>query len=173
MNNIVFIGFMGVGKSTIAYRLSKMKNMEIIDTDKEIENRTKMTVSEIFETHGEEWFRDQETNLLKELKDLDNTIISCGGGIVLRKENRLLLKEVGCVILLSANVYTIHKRVNMNDRRPLLKEKKSKEYIAKVLKERKKFYDESADIKVTINHKTVPMICNEVIRKLKEKEINC
>lgn len=173
MNNIVFIGFMGVGKSTIAYRLSKMKKMDIIDTDKEIEKKEGMSISEIFEVYGEAWFRDKETELLRELRNCENTIISCGGGIVLREENRMLLKQVGCVILLSANVYTIHKRVNMNDRRPLLKEKKSKEYIAKVLKERKEFYDESADIKVSINHKTVPMICNEVIRKLKEKETNC
>jgi len=173
MNNIVFIGFMGVGKSTIAYKLSKMNGMKILDTDREIESREGKKISEIFEIHGEDYFREKETQLLKELTHYENTIISCGGGIVLRQENRKLLKQVGCVVLLTANVYTIHKRINRNDRRPLLKEKRTKEYIAGMLKSRKELYETSADIKVSINHKTVSMICNEIIRKMEGRNFRC
>ncbi|MFV0363962.1 MAG: shikimate kinase [Suipraeoptans sp.] len=167
MRNIVFIGFMGVGKSTIAYKISKMRRMKIIDTDKEIEKKVGMKVADIFEKHGEEYFRDMETNLLYELQGERNLLISCGGGVVLREKNREIIHNTGTVVLLSASAYTIHNRVSRNDRRPLARGK-SRHEISKMLKSRQGFYKESADVIVSINHKTVSMICSEVLRKVEE-----
>ena len=89
--NIVLIGFMGTGKSTIAKHLSRRYGMEIVEMDREIEEREGMRIPEIFEQKGEKYFRECETNLLKEIQNYSNKIISCGGGAVLREEN---IKEI-------------------------------------------------------------------------------
>jgi len=95
--NISLIGFMGSGKSSVGRELARMRHMEFIDTDELIEKRIHMSISDIFTTLGEERFREIETETLLSLKGLNNIIISCGGGIVLREENRrFILNETTC-----------------------------------------------------------------------------
>ena len=85
--NIVLIGFMGAGKTTVSDYLSTMFDMDIIEMDQEITDREEMSIPDIFATYGEEYFRDLETSLLVELQDRKNVIISCGGGTALRENN--------------------------------------------------------------------------------------
>ena len=106
-NNIILIGFMGVGKSAISRRLKKLTDMKEVDTDAMIVERENMSISDIFAQKGEEAFRNMETELLRELKQEKNLIISCGGGMALRDENALIMKEAGTVVWLKARPETI------------------------------------------------------------------
>lgn len=101
--NIMLIGFMGVGKTTVSSYLKKILNMQTVDTDALIEEKEGLSISEIFEKYGESYFRDSETNILIELQKRKQIIVSCGGGIVLRDENIKIMKANAKVILLTAN----------------------------------------------------------------------
>ena len=127
--NILLIGFMGTGKSTISRRLHKLLEMKEIDTDALIASREGMSISDIFATKGEEAFRNMETELLRELKNERNLIISCGGGMALRDENAEIMKEAGTVVWLTAKPETILKRVEHDESRPLLRGNKNVPFI--------------------------------------------
>ncbi|MGF6990914.1 shikimate kinase [Lachnospiraceae bacterium PM6-15] len=170
MKNIYFIGFMGVGKSTISYRVSRILKKKIIDTDRELEKRQGKAIHEIFTEKGELYFRKLESELLREISQQTDLIISCGGGMILKEENRKLMKDSGIVVLLTATINTIYRRVALNDRRPLLKGKKTKAHLRAMYSKREPIYKELADIEVSINRKTVSMISEEVITKVKEIE---
>lgn len=86
--NIVLIGFMGAGKSTVSEYLSRKYNMDTVEMDQIIAEREKMSISDIFSVHGEEYFRDLETNLLIEMQAKTNTVISCGGGVPMREKRK-------------------------------------------------------------------------------------
>ena len=112
MENVILIGFMGCGKSTVGLRLSYRLRRTIVDTDKEIEKEEKRTISDIFATDGEAYFRNLETDCLRKLNDsAGNQIISVGGGLPVREENRALLHELGQVFYLRAEGETIYERV--------------------------------------------------------------
>lgn len=100
--NIVLIGFMGSGKSTIGKALSRIKGMEFIDTDELIEARQSMTIKEIFERFGESRFREIERDTISSLTDVDGCVISVGGGAVMKEENFGILKHIGITIFLDA-----------------------------------------------------------------------
>ena len=108
--NIVLIGFMGTGKSSVASQLHQMYHMEIAEMDQIIVEREGISIPQIFETKGDAYFRKLETDLLRELQGKDNMIISCGGGAALREENVKAMKENGYVVLLTATPETIFKR---------------------------------------------------------------
>ncbi len=117
--NVSLIGFMGSGKSSVGRELARMRSMEFIDTDELIEKRMNMSIPDIFSTLGEERFRDIESETLFSLRGLDNIIISCGGGIVLRDENRrFLVNETECFWLYTSAVESLN-RITDNSR-PLL-----------------------------------------------------
>ena len=105
--NLVLIGFMGTGKTTISNTLQHIFAMDVIEMDQMIEEREGMSISEIFETYGEQYFRDAETNLLIEMQERKNVVISCGGGTPLREVNVAEMKKNGKVILLTAEPETI------------------------------------------------------------------
>ena len=135
--NIVLIGFMGAGKTTVSDYLSTMFDMDIIEMDQEITDREEMSIPDIFATYGEEYFRDLETNLLVELQDRKNVIISCGGGTALRENNVAEMKKNGRVVLLTASPETIYERVKDSDDRPVLKGRKNVDGIAELMEQRR------------------------------------
>ena len=140
--NTSLIGFMGSGKSSVGRELARLRGMEFIDTDELIEKRMNMTISEIFTTLGEERFRDIESETLFSLKGLNNIIISCGGGIVLRDENRrFLVNETGCFWLYTSAEESLT-RITDNSR-PLLAGDDRHKKAHELFEKRKPLYAQS------------------------------
>ena len=165
-NNIILIGFMVTGKSAISRRLNKLIHMKEVDTDALIAEREGMSISDIFARKGEEAFRNMETELLKELKNEKNLIISCGGGMALRDENAAIMKEVGTVVWLKATPQTILKRVKHDDNRPLLRGNKNVEFIGNLLAQRSPKYEAAAHFSVITDNRTIQSISEEIIKRL-------
>src|SRR5690554_180913 len=122
LKNIVLIGFMGTGKSTIGKRLAEKLNMKYIDIDQYIEDKHGMSISDIFSNKGEPYFRELEKEAAKELSNLTGTVIATGGGIVLNTENIENLRRNGIIICLKADVDTILRNTSSSHNRPLLKQ---------------------------------------------------
>ncbi len=167
--NIVLIGFMGTGKTTIASYLQDVFGMTLVETDKEIEEQEGKSVSQIFEEKGEDYFRDRESALLKEYEGEINLVISCGGGMPLREENVKVMKEIGFVVLLTASPKEIMKRLKGSEGRPLLKDRFTEEGIQELMDERKDKYEAAADLIVDTDHRNPAQICGEMITRLEEK----
>lgn len=164
--NLVLIGFMGCGKTTVAEHLCKALQMECVEMDEEIAGREGMSIPQIFEQHGEEYFRDLETSLLTELQKKKNLVISCGGGAPLRSENVREMKKNGKVIWLTASPETICERVKGDHSRPLLEGRKSAEAIAKLMESRREKYENAADIRIVTDQKTAEQITEEILEIL-------
>lgn len=146
MDNIILIGYMGSGKSTVGRALAHYKNWPLIDTDIYIEEKQGKEISRIFAEEGESYFRNLETETLEELLKRDgNYIISVGGGLPMRKENRELLSKLGTVIFLRASVDTVLKRLEKDQNRPLLQVEDRKQKITEMLALRNPVYAEAAD----------------------------
>ncbi len=168
--NIVLIGFMGAGKSTISDYLSTMFAMDIVEMDQVIANREEMSIPDIFATYGEEYFRDLETNLLIEMQSHKNTVISCGGGAALRERNVAEMKKNGKVVLLTASPETIYDRVKDSDDRPVLNGRKNVKGISELMEQRREKYEVAADIVINTDNKTVLQICEELVQRLTETD---
>lgn len=166
--NIVLIGFMGSGKSTVSDYLSMMFAMDVIEMDQVIAEQQEMSIPDILETYGEEYFRNLETNLLVEMQSRQNVIISCGGGVAMRDENVAEMKKNGRVVLLTASPQTVYERVKDSGERPLLSGNKNVEYIAGLMEKRREKYEAAADIVIQTDGKTVLQICEELVTKLVE-----
>lgn len=164
--NIMLIGFMGTGKSTVSSYLSKWLDMEEVDLDAMIATNAKMSIPELFEQYGETYFRDLETKALLEVQEREQLIVSCGGGIVLRDENVNAMKEHGKIVLLTATPETIYERVKDNKSRPILNGNMNVEYIARLMEKRRERYLHCADIIIDTDNKSVKQISEEMIQKL-------
>lgn len=135
---------MGSGKTSIGRLVSQRLGFQFIDTDAVIVERQGMQVSEMFERHGEAWFREQETSALRSLGILNRAIISTGGGIVTRPENHPILQELGFVVWLTASEDVIFERVSRNKKRPLLQTANPRETVQRLLQERHHLYESTA-----------------------------
>jgi hypothetical protein len=166
--NIILIGFMGAGKSTVSQYLKDVFAMHVVEMDQLIAEREDMSIPDIFATYGEEYFRNLETNLLIEMQATKNTIVSCGGGAALREQNVKEMKKNGKVVLLTAAPETILNRVKDSDDRPLLNGNKNVEFIANMMEQRRQKYETAADVIIHTDNKSVLQICEEMIAKLKE-----
>lgn len=164
MQNIFLIGFMGAGKSTVAAWLAEHQGMRLIEMDRQIEQQEQMSISKIFETRGEEYFRRLETELLVGLQDQADTVVSCGGGAAMRQCNVEAMKKSGIVVYLSAAPETVYARVKDNHDRPLLEGNMNVEYIADLLKMRLPHYLSAADMTVETDGREVKDICGEILR---------
>lgn len=158
--NIVLIGFMGSGKSTVGRELHHRLGYPLVDMDQVIEQRARKPISAIFTDEGEEAFRDMETKLLKELgtPNAPRRIISTGGGIIGREENRRLLRQLGYVVWLHAPMAVILERTAKNRERPLLHTDDPVARIETLMATRRPLYEEAAHLKV----ETSGLDCNEL-----------
>ena len=170
--NIVLIGFMGAGKSTISEFLKTAFAMDVIEMDQIIAQRQGMSISDIFETYGEQYFRDLETNLLIEMQSRSNVVISCGGGTPMRECNVVEMKKNGRVVLLTAKPETILDRVKNNHDRPLIENNKTVPFIADLMEKRRAKYEAAADIVIETDGKSELEICEEMIHRLREADAN-
>ena len=165
MKNIVLIGYMGCGKSTIAKELQKKLNISIFDTDAIIVKEQRRSINDIFTQEGESAFRDMETNLLSRLCDSSSEcIISTGGGMPVREENRTLLKKCGTVFFLKASTDTILEHVKNDTERPLLKDPDRRGKIDRMLSERTPIYEGVGDYIIETDGKTVEQVVEEILR---------
>lgn len=165
-NNIFLIGFMGAGKSTIAKALCKELNMQLVEMDARIVEEQKMSINDIFAQYGEDYFRDVESQLILTLGEEGNTIVSCGGGVVVRPQNTDYMKKSGKVVFLSATPETIYERVKNSTDRPILNGHMNVEYIAELMEKRRALYEAAADIKIDTDGKNRSAICKEIMDRL-------
>ncbi|MEM7147739.1 MAG: shikimate kinase [Verrucomicrobiota bacterium] len=150
-HNITLIGFMGSGKTTIGQELAPSLDFAFIDTDNLIVAQAGKSIPDIFADHGEDHFRDIESQTLAGLAEKSGNVIATGGGIILRPENRSLLQEIGFTVWLDASEDTIFDRVSRNRERPLLHTDNPRETIAQLLEQRRPLYQEAADLVVSTN----------------------
>lgn len=168
MGNVILIGFMGCGKSSVAVKLSYRMKQSVTDTDKLIEKKQGKTITEIFAQEGEEAFREMETEALKSLKETaKNQIISVGGGVPVKEENRILMKEIGKVVYLRARPETLYERVKDDTGRPLLQCDDPLDKIKTLLEERKEAYEAAADLIVDVDDKNYGQILYEIERGMR------
>lgn len=159
MRNIVLVGFMGTGKSTVGRQLAQLLNWNFIDTDNEIEERTNMTINDIFQIHGESRFRSEERLVVQSVSQQENVVIATGGGTIINPLNWEDLNRDGFVIELYAALEDIIVRVGSNRDRPLLKG--SEEGIKKLWSERQKYYGQ-AQYKIDTTGKNVDQVVAEI-----------
>ncbi|MCM3704550.1 MULTISPECIES: shikimate kinase [Cytobacillus] len=161
MKPIYLIGFMGSGKTTIGKELAACLNQEVIDTDEEIVKRENKNINDIFAQHGEEFFRSLESKILNEMDDREG-VITTGGGIVIKPENRKRLSETGIVFFLYASPEEIFKRIEKDQTRPLLKGDK-KRLIHELYEKRMPLYKETAHVIIDTTNKDKAEIIQEII----------
>ena len=170
MGNVVLIGFMGCGKSSVAVKLSYRLKRQMTDTDRLIEKKQGKSIREIFEQDGEEAFRQMETQTLQELKETaKNQVISVGGGTPVREENRTLMKEIGKVVYLRAKAETLYERLKKDTNRPLLQggDEDLKTKIQGLLEKRSSAYEEAADLIIDVDDKPFGQVLYEIERGIR------
>ena len=164
--NIIFIGFMGAGKTSVGRAVSRRFHMDFLDTDEYIEEKAGMSVSEIFRTAGEDGFRRMETEALQALeKEAENCVISAGGGLPLREENRELLKKLGTVIYLKVSPETVKERLKGDTTRPLLAGPDPEKKIRELLEYREPLYEQAAHYIVDVNGRAPEATGEEAAQK--------
>lgn len=169
--NIVLTGFMATGKTQISKCISNMLSMPVIDTDAEIEKAEGISISEIFEKFGEEYFRKKETEIILKISYIDKSIISTGGGSVLNPQNIEALRKNGIIFNLDADFETISERVKSAAKTRPLMNGQSIENIKKRFNSRKKFYD-NCDYKIKISNQKSPIDhANDIINILKKEKL--
>lgn len=162
-DNIFLIGFMGAGKSTIARLLTKATGKKLVEMDARIVEEQGMSINDIFAQYGESRFRDIESQLILTIGDEGNTIVSCGGGVVVRPENTEFMKKNGKIVFLAATPETIYNRVKDGTDRPILNGHMNVEYIAELMEKRRALYEAAADIRIDTDGKTAQQICDEIL----------
>ena len=167
VKSIVLIGMMGAGKSTVGDCLHRRTGFPRLDTDEIVMSKFGMRISKVFSAHGENKFRDAETEALQTLASDEPVVIVTGGGIILREENRNLLKRLGAVVWLEADEETLFKRASRADSRPLLQRRNPRKAFAQMLKARVPLYAKVADIRVDTSALTDEEVAVAVLVKLR------
>jgi len=137
------LGLSGSGKSTVGPRLAQALGLPWVDTDAVLAREAGQTIPEIFQTEGEEGFRNRETTVLEKTAAGPASVVSCGGGIILRERNRQTIAATGLRIYLRADPATLVRRLQSSHARPLLAGENREASLAKLLAERTPFYEES------------------------------
>lgn len=165
---VTLIGYRGCGKSSIAPLIANALHCDWVDSDREIERHAGMSIAEIFAQHGEDHFRDLESDVLQNLcRSANPVVIAAGGGAILREENRIALKAAGPVIWLTADVVVLAERIQRDAatdaNRPSLTGVGVVDEIRQVLEARLPLYQDSATSTVSTDNRTVDQICETVL----------
>lgn len=167
-SNVILIGPMGAGKTTIGRHLAKALGFRFADSDKEIERRTGVSIPLIFEIEGEEGFRAREKLVIADLTAEQGIVLATGGGAVLDPENRSLLAAKGFVIYLNATIEQLVERTSRDNKRPLLQTPDPAQRIREILQQRDPLYREVADVVVDTTNRPVRKVVNEIEQRLAE-----
>lgn len=162
--NLVLCGMMGAGKTTIGIKIAELTGRRWYDTDGVIVDKYGK-ISDIFEYYGEAHFRKLETEIVKELAQKDNLVISTGGGLVLKSENNAVLQANGKIVFLRASLETLAKRLHVDGTRPLLQTSTEsiRDRLARLMKERAPVYEHVADYIVDVDGKSPDQIAEEIV----------
>ena len=167
-NNIILVGLMGAGKSTIGRQLARRLNLTFYDSDKVVEERTGVSIPTIFAVEGEAGFREREEQVIAELTALPNTLIATGGGSVLRESNREHIKAGGTVIYLRASAEQLFQRIRHDKTRPLMQTANPMQTLRDLIKAREPLYMEVADLIMPTGKQKVNVILRDIHAKLKQ-----
>jgi shikimate kinase len=162
---IVLVGMMGAGKSTVGTRLAKKLRVSFYDTDNLVQEMAGCSIDEIFKYAGEDFFRDKERQVIDELLNLNNCVISTGGGAFIDDVNRKLIKEKSISIWLRADYDTILERVSRRNTRPTLKTGNKADLVDQLIKERYPIYEE-ANLCVNSGDGPHMIIVDDIISKI-------
>ena len=169
LNNIVLVGAMGSGKTTVGHRLAQELNRDFFDTDHEIIDKTGVTIDHIFDIEGEEGFRERESKILENLCQMSNIILATGGGIVILSKNRKILQNVGLVVYLRSSVDQLFRRTAKSKSRPLLENSTDRrKTITELVESRDGYYREVASLVIDTTGKKL----HEVIKIIKQEAEN-
>lgn len=164
--NIILVGPMGSGKSTIGSIIAKRLHREFQDSDHFIEDRTGVDIARIFDVEGEQGFRDRETNALKDLLSKNNQVIATGGGAVVRKKNQKLLKKTGFIVFLDTTVNQQMQRLRRDKKRPLLQTDNPRARLEALLTERRPIYLDLADLAIPTDKRVARRLATDIIKQL-------
>lgn len=167
--NIILVGLMGAGKSTIGRNLARILNKEFYDSDRVIEERTGVDIATIFEIEGEQGFRDREEQVIKELCEQDNIVLATGGGSILRKTNRNNMSKRGHVVYLRTSAELLYSRIRHDKKRPLMQTKSPLDTLKTLLDNREPHYMDVADTVVMTGKQKVAVIVRRVEEALKRE----
>ena len=164
--NIILTGFMGVGKTSVGTRLARDLGFTFVDTDELIEEDQKTTITEIFSSFGEPYFRDVEARVIGQVLEGENQVISTGGGAVMHEKNRAAFKERGITVCLTARADVIYDRIRHETHRPLLQVPDPLGRIGELLSAREPFYRQ-ADIVIDTSERTADEVINEIKQRVR------
>jgi len=172
--NLVLIGFMGSGKSSIGRLLATKLGFHLLDTDAMVVEDAGMQITEIFQWKGEEGFRDYEARALAYLveRNAKGVVVATGGGIVTRESNLPLLHQLGFVVGLTASEEVIFERVSRNKARPLLHTPNPRETVSELLARRAPFYEAAADYAIDTSMKSHAQVADEIIAEARRRYPN-
>ena len=159
---------MGAGKSTVGRQLAKTLNKEFIDCDREIEERTGVTIAIIFEVEGEEGFRKRERAMIEQLTERDGIVLATGGGVVLDEDNRSRLRTRGFAIYLNAPIDLLVERTARDRQRPLLQTDDPKAKLIALANEREPLYRQVADMVIKTDRRTARHVVKEIVRRISQ-----
>ncbi len=164
--NIILIGLMGAGKSTIGRKLAALLDMQFYDSDRVIEERTGVDIATIFEIEGEEGFRDREEQVIAELCQEENIILATGGGSILRETNRNIMKQSGYVIYLCSTAELLYSRIRYDKTRPLMQTASPLKTLKNLLNKREPYYLETAHLVMKTNRQKVAVIVKRIYQHI-------
>lgn len=162
---LYIIGFMGAGKTTIGKKLSQDLHIPVFDTDQLVEQAEGKKISKIFAEYGESYFRDKETEILLNTQNFKG-IITTGGGIILRKENREFIKSTGVSVFLKCDMEKIMERIENDTSRPLFVNKTMEEVKA-MYESRIQFYENTAKFTIDTTYLNIDETADEIVKRIK------
>lgn len=169
--NLILVGMMGSGKTTMAKSLARQLGKTFVDSDDEITARTGVTIPHIFDIEGEAGFRQRETAAIQELTERDNMVLATGGGAVLVEENRNLLKKNGIVVYLKASAHDLWQRTRHDRSRPLLQTGDPHAKLKELLRQREPLYQEVADITVQSGKQSARVLMLQLVEEIEKYRI--
>ncbi|MBI4807544.1 MAG: 3-dehydroquinate synthase [Nitrosomonadales bacterium] len=169
-SNIILVGMMGAGKTTVGKLLAKQLGKQFIDSDEEIQRRTGVTIPHIFDVEGEAGFRARESGVIQELLEGDNIVLATGGGAILSQQNRVAMKKHGVVVYLKSNVHDLWQRTRHDHNRPLLQTENPRAKLQELHDLRDPLYTETADLIMHTGKQSVQILLEKLQQKLEGLE---
>jgi shikimate kinase len=170
-SNIFLVGPMGAGKTSVGRYLAKELNMHFYDSDEEIEKKMGVSLCWIFDLEGIRGYRQREMKMIEELSQLNNIVLSTGGGCIETPEVRDCLRQNGLVIYIEVSLKTQLERLKRDKKRPLLQGENPQEVLTRLWNEREPIYEDVADLVLLTDHRSVREVCEEIIHFMHRKNL--